>query len=651
MLANANNVNESRHIGESDQWSPARQPRSLTTTRSAAAELSYHTKGDKVKEAFRAEYTSSTDEQTMRQHREVFLNGYTPTSHKESFDRSGNSRLNLHNSLTLKEPAYLYVQADYNYAHRDGSFNSAFDEWGESLTVSQRAVGMSEGTAWSSFLEAQGAFKVGSNNQRITYYAKVEHHNDEMEQARRYEQSVPISSLQHNSDDIFNRSTWGVVNADYSKEVGKDLHFGIGNSFFIRQQHDRDYLYHPDSLLLPSQIDALVAITDPANSYDSYDQNWSNDVGIRLSKRTYYTHPSFHVKIDYEQWALQVGAPLQHEQLHYQRGSLDTLASQTVFLPNISFRYRNVLKGGLKSIQFGISNNSSRTLLTDRIDFRDDSQPLIVKLGNPDLKPSMQTKVDASYYDQTAHNKGTYQLGASFDYHHRDVAQSLAYDPLSGIYTYKPMNVSGAYVASTNFSTHQSIGEKRYWTWHVNAGVDWTHAKDHTMLAGETASRENTVNTLSLNSGGNIRFNRKTLNVRAVGYINWRHSEGLMYDFTTLNALDFQYGMEAYYITPALWGTKLGGLTLSADGTMFSRRGYGSAELDRDDFVVNASLSQPVANGRLNVRLQAFDLLHQLSPTDYAVNAQGRTVTWYRSLPHYVMLHLVYHWNRNPKSR
>ena len=41
----------------------------------------------------------------------------------------------------------------------------------------------------------------------------------------------------------------------------------------------------------------------------------------------------------------------------------------------------------------------------------------------------------------------------------------------------------------------------------------------------------------------------------------------------------------------------------------------------------------------------------QVSNTQYTVNAQGRTETLYRSLPHYVMLHLVYHWNKNPKKK
>jgi hypothetical protein len=89
----------------------------------------------------------------------------------------------------------------------------------------------------------------------------------------------------------------------------------------------------------------------------------------------------------------------------------------------------------------------------------------------------------------------------------------------------------------------------------------------------------------------------------------------------------------------------------SLDGNMYSRRGYGSSELNTDDFVLNASVSQPFFKGKLIARIEAFDLLHQLSNTQYSVNAQGRTETWYRSLPHYVMAHLVYHWNKNPKKK
>ena len=59
--------------------------------------------------------------------------------------------------------------------------------------------------------------------------------------------------------------------------------------------------------------------------------------------------------------------------------------------------------------------------------------------------------------------------------------------------------------------------------------------------------------------------------------------------------------------------------TLSVDANMYSRRGYGSSELNTGDFVLNTSLSQPFLKGKLIARIEAFDLLHQLSNTQYAV--------------------------------
>ena len=696
LLANANNVNEGRHIAQEDHWSPARQPNSLTTTRSVAGEINYHTKGDELKETFRAEYTSTTDEQTMQQQRDYFISGAALKSATSSFNRMGNRKLNLNNTFSLSKPFYLYAQAGYNYARRDGSFNSAFDQWSDSLTVSQRTVGISEGRAWGVKFDVQGAFNIGPNKQHLDYYFNFSHSNDESESATRYSTQAEVrptvfpssqsASTTHNSSSLFNHNTNFLSNLGYGWELAKNLNLGISDFFYIRNRHDRDYLYHPtsepgslpassspstpldDSVaeeeppLLPSQIDALAAFFDPSNSYDSHDLDWSNDVGIRLYSNANYIHPLAHMKISYQRLALELGTPLSHERLHYQRGSLDTLARQTVFLPKATFRFRNVWKGGRRSINGNIRFEQERTLMLDRVNFRDDSKPLVVKIGNPDLKPKAMTSLGFSYYDSTGPKNASYNLAGNFFYHHRDIAQSFTYDPVTGVSTYRPMNVSGAYRAHAEFGTDRTIDEKRYWTWHVNAGADFDHSKDHALLENALKSSVNTVNTLTLNSGGNIRYNYKTLNVRAVGYINWRKSFNPNSELVNTNlspwsggtveaVLDFQYGLEASYTTPALCDTKVGGLTLAADATMFNRRGYRAADLNRHDFVMNASLSQPFLKGKLILSLEAFDLLHQLSPIDYDVNAQGRTITWYRSLPHYVMLHAVWHFNKNPKKK
>ena len=47
----------------------------------------------------------------------------------------------------------------------------------------------------------------------------------------------------------------------------------------------------------------------------------------------------------------------------------------------------------------------------------------------------------------------------------------------------------------------------------------------------------------------------------------------------------------------------------------------------------------------------AFDILHQLSSTQYSVNAQGRTETWRNCIPRYAMLTLAYKFQKMPKKK
>ena len=654
LLGNVNNVNEYRHIGESGHWTPEQSPRSMLTTRSVGAEIDYHTYEDKLQETFRAEFTSTNNEQTMRQRYEQFLEGCKPTSFTESFNRIGSKKLALHNTLVLQKPFWLEINADFNYAHRNGSFHSAFEQWNDSLIASQRTVGFSEGTAWNGYVSANGAIQLGHIKQHIDFYARVKHDDDQSEKASKYAtQSTQQTNILHNTNDINNRTTSGVGRLSYSKDLSDKMTLQINEVIEFTDQCTHDYLYHPDSLALPSQLDALTAITDPTNSYDSHHRIAENKLDFQFFKSKFRSiADGAPVGEDYYKYIVKLEVPYRHESLDYRRGSLDTLARQNNLLLNVTGGYGFTLGSDRRLMTIQAYHNRSTANLMDRITYRDDSQPLSVKLGNPNLNGRVASGIYTTYVDGfSGFHRHALNASGGFTYLHRDVAQSVCYNPASGVYTYQPMNISGAYNANIRLSFDQSVGEKRYWNWHTDADARFDHAKDHAMLAGETESRENTVNTLTLHDGAYVQYKRNQLRLRASADIFWRHSEGKMYDFSTLNAFDFHYGLSANYTTPALWGTKIGGMTLAADATMYSRRGYGSALLNTDDFVLNASLSQPFMNGKLIFRLEGFDLLHQLSPTDYVVNAQGRTETNYRSLPHYVMFHAVWHFNKNPKKK
>lgn len=653
LTANANNVNESRHIGESGQWTPATMPQSRLITRSVATDIDYRARGNKLKNYFWAVYTSTTDRSDMRKRQETFLEGSTPTSLTESYNRTGNRQLRIANGFTLMKPMWLPVDVGMEYTTRNGLQHSAFEQWSDSLTASLLSRGLNEGTKWSVYGQVQGAVNIGKRKRHVSFYATMHHDDDDGRQADSYltRQFVnPSEWLSVNSRDVSHRTTWGGAHVTYNMPLGKNdtdvnLLFTEGVNFTNDKRHD--YLYHPDTLLLPSQIDALVALTDPNNSYDSHLRTFQNEVSISLYQYgTYKYSPNSPVNIGYERWRLGLSLPVRHERLSYQRGRLDTLARQTPVFLNVNAAYRYRSKGGKHDVQWSGSHTRGSADLMNRITFRDDSQPLVVSLGNPGLKGNVATDMSLSYSNNDDHgHQQQLRAEATMHYQHRGVAQAANYNAATGVYTYQPRNVNGAYnvLGKVNFS--RAIDKNKCWTWQTQADGGLNHSVDFVSEEIKVKSEEIKVNTLMLHDEAWLQYGRKQLNVRLSGDFRWRHVDGKMRDFDALNITDFHYGLSARYTIPHL------NTTLSADGTMYSRRGYGSSELNTDDFVLNASISQPFLKGKLIARIDAFDLLHQLSSIRYEVNAQGRTETWYHSLPHYIMLHLAYHWNKNPKKK
>ena len=649
LLGNLNNVNESRHIGQSGSWTPATMPKNLLTTRSVAGEMDYHGKDGIVKNNLTASYTSTTDVGESRSRYEQFLQGVTPVSQTESFRSSGNHRWKAQDNFRMIKPFYLNFESDFNYSKTNNRFNSMFDQWTDTLTASQRTRGLGEGKAWNGYIAASGVFNIGKNQKYLNLYIKAEHTGSDFESAQRYNTMQYVNNqqtVQHNANDISNRTTLWYAFADFNMKLFKCVDMKLYETLYQYNTETHDYLYHPDTLVLASQIDALSAVTDFSNSYDSRTNATENIVGLSFSgKGQYKSMPNSPLTIEYQRWSVGVNVPIRHESLDYQRGALDTLARQNTLFVNASASFRDVSDDGKRDFRAHADFNQRGAMLSDRITYRDDSQPLIIKLGNPDLKGFITSNFGVDFYNKKGKNQQQWHAGASADFYHRQTAQSVSYNAETGVYTYKPVNVNGAYMLKAKFDISRAIDRNRYWTWQTNADATLNHNVDYAMLTGMTESEKNVVNTLTLHDGACIQYNKGALNVRATGDFRWRHSEGRMYDFEKLDAFDFQYGLSARYTIPVL------NTTISIDGNMYSRRGYSSRELNTDDFVMNASISQPLFKGKLIARVEAFDLLHQLSSTQYEVNAQGHTETWYRSLPHYVMVHLVYHWNKNPKRK
>lgn len=653
LLGNSNNVNESRHIGSSDHWTPDAVPQSLLTTHSAAGEIDYLSADKNVQENLTADFTSTRDEGEMLRRSELFLQGNPlQTTHQNSLSKA--QRLKVGNRFKYVKPKGFLFNSDiaFNYRPYSGNSSILMEQFVDSLTIRQRTDGFNDGKAWgvNGFAQIQPMLKpLGKTEQLLRITTSFDFSSDENGRAQQFrvENFVnPSTANQHNATDYSQHKFSVHTPVNYSL-VGKMNRLFVDINPSYSREKTCDWLYHPDTLQLPSQIDMLRATTDPNNSYDSELQTYKTGISLQLRRLQHVPATKimpFEADVDFLDLYLNI-TPM-HERLNYRRGLLDTLVTRNSFRfePRIDIRLF-AKKDRHRPALIRLSHTEFNAPLVSLLSIRDDANPLVVRLGNPDLKAyTSQSKFEAEYKDIRSARHNFYVSGF-YAYLHNKVSEAVSFNPATGVYTYRPESVHGSYDIKVKGGIFYTLDNNKYWTVESNADALFTHWLDHMMLSGDTESHVNAVNTLTLHDNAYIQYNKGTLNIRATGDIRWRHSEGKMYDFETLNATDFQYGLSARYTLPRL------NTTLSADGNMYSRRGYGSSELNTDDFVLNASISQPFLKGKFIARIEAFDILHQLSNTQYTVNAQGRTETCYRSLPHYVMAHLVYHWNRQSSKR
>ena len=654
LMANSNNVNESRHIGSSDYWTPESMPKSLLTTHSVASDIDYQSTDKNVKEKLTIDFTSTHDKGDMSKRQDLFVEG-SPLQILQQSMRTTENKLKLGNRFKYTTPKNHMLDTDLalDYKSYHGNSNMLAEQYVDTLITCQRNVGFNKGKAWNVSINASmlpHMKKWGKLNPYLLLKAKVDYSSDENQHAQQF-----------HVKDFANATSSNTYNAnDYSKRQWKTsatLTYGIGGkmnyaSVEVTPSYNRtethDWLYHPDTLRLPSQMDMLQAITDYGNSYDSELQSYGSDVMLQfyrfqeLPANMAMGLPKRSVNFINVYFVMKI----KHDKLNYQRGQLDTLATRTTLRINPWADINlYVKKDERRPARVSLGYYESNTPLIDMISLYDSSTPLVVRLGNPGLKAWHSESYIRAEYKDLRSSRHNYTLSARFNYIHNDVSQSVSFNPKTSVYTYRPENIHGAYDAKAKATAFYTLDANRRWTVENSADGNFIHSLDHVMLEGETQSKVNAVSTLTLHDRAYLQYNKGPLYVRATGDVRWRHSESKRQGFTTLNVTDFRYGLAARYTIPLL------NTTISVDGNMYSRRGYGNLGLNRDDFVLNASASQAFLKGKLVARIEAFDLLHQLSSTEYKVNAQGRTETWYRTLPHYLMGHIIYHFNKNPKKK
>ena len=389
---------------------------------------------------------------------------------------------------------------------------------------------------------------------------------------------------------------------------------------------------------LPSARE-LSAALDVPNSYYRHDLSRVHTLGLRTfySRRTEDKYVWFNFHLPFTQ---------SKEDMRYRREEIDAGLQRRVFRVQPDFTYLVYWFGGTRYFRTFMVNADmalGTPDLVNRLSVRDASDPLHVRVGNPDLQNSWRYNFRTGFLHRNPEKKWFTQVNVNAWLGVNDVAQGFSYNSETGVYTYRPQNVDGNRGVNGSLA-FQKEGMAEYWNVGANLNYDFHRSVDLSSVEGMTESVLSKVHNHETKACLSTGYQRGSLTLNVGCDATYRHADGSLADFNTVDAFDFRYGLLGEYTMP--WK-----IHLSTRLNMYSRRGYDEAAMNTDYLIWNASLSRSFLKDRLMVKVEGVDLLRQMRSVYMDVNVQGKTETYYNIVKGYYMLTLGWKLTRNPKKR
>ena len=346
----------------------------------------------------------------------------------------------------------------------------------------------------------------------------------------------------------------------------------------------------------------------------------------------------------------------QHLEQNYMGVQIDTTRHFFRISPSIQFRYRFNRQNQLN---FSYRMNMSQPSITDMIAVVDDSNPMNIRTGNPNLRNSFNHNFSLSWNNYVTATMQSYNVNSSFSMTSNNISSRTQYDAQTGNSVTMPMNISGNWNANVTFGFNTPLFANERLMLNTSTRAGYTNnvsylsrqAKDangNAIIIGYNEQHrpiyqyddlKNQTNNLTLGENISLSLRQEYWDIRINGNINYTHQKNKYLEVNSPNTFNFSYGVESNGNFNNGWG-------YSTNISMSSRRGYASKEANSNELVWNAQVSYRFLKGRAaTISLQAYDILNNRKNFNRNINANGRTDTWTQTVNSYVMAHFIYRFN------
>lgn len=366
-----------------------------------------------------------------------------------------------------------------------------------------------------------------------------------------------------------------------------------------------------------------------SNSFENRYSTHLFNVGVRTNKKKY----NYNIGVDME--------PQKSVSRSVAEEMPDVGIEKNVFnvSPTVNFRYKRSKRTNLQLVYRG---RSRQPRMTDLQPVTDTSNPLNIRIGNPDLKPTYTHSLSMTYRTYNVAHQRNMVFTLQGENVKNNVTNMVTYDEETGGRTTQPVNqngnwnTSGSFVISTPFLSKSLLVRS-------NSLLRYRHQNSFTNVAKE-APVKNTVHHLTARERLQLTYRHSVFEATVFGSVLYNHSYNTIRQRRT-ETFDYQVGGDCQFYLP--WG-----LELYSEVKHFLRVGYNYQGTARSNTLWHCQLSKSMLKHKqLILRLKVYDLLKQENSLVRTVTASAIRDTDSNALGSYAMFHLIWRLNRLGKSR
>ncbi len=407
------------------------------------------------------------------------------------------------------------------------------------------------------------------------------------------------------------------LQAAYTEPISTHHMVQLRYSFQQRQTHTRSYVYDQTDATGNGYIDSLSSKVE--NTYNTHD--------VELNLQGKYTKFRYKAGFDLEP---------QHTDNQTLEGlNAGRHLTQDVWnwAPNLMLRYSFNKK---HTLMFRYRGNSTEPDVQYLQEIIDQSNPLNIQYGNPDLKPTFTNKLTLRYNNYLQQSQSNLSVNLNFQNAQNDLTKKVVYNNTDGSRKSYMTNVDGNWNSGANVTWNAPIGNTKF---SYNSNTTGNYQHDVGYSSSETyAEAKSITKSISLGERLSGTYKADQWDVTLNGSLAYVNADNNLNDQADRNTYDYSAGVTANITLP--WD-----IYLSTDLTYKDYDGYASGLME-SEWIWNGQLSRSfLKNKAATVRIKAIDILQQQNSLKRTISSNSITDADYNTLGSYFMVYFIYKFN------